>query len=216
VELEWECTECGCFFQGERPPEHCPDCGATDTWEEVEYAEEWDDEGDTSGEEGLAEPDWECLKCGCGFDGNEPPPKCPDCGEVGAWAKVEYVDDQDAEDAEDELEEPEEVDWECLGCGYGLQGDHPPPRCPDCGAVDKWAKVVYIDEWDDDQAESGEERSAQDESARKGWECAECGFVFEDSNPVHTCPECGAVDAWLEVGFLEGWADEEEDSEADE
>jgi len=41
---EWECMECGYLHEGGKPPRRCPDCGAADTWEKVEYVDDWDDE----------------------------------------------------------------------------------------------------------------------------------------------------------------------------
>lgn len=39
------------------------------------------------------------------------------------------------------------IEWECMDCGYIYKGTKPPHRCPDCGSVDAWEKVEYIDEW---------------------------------------------------------------------
>jgi len=48
--------------------------------------------------------EWECMDCGFLHEGKAPPQKCPDCGAVGAWERVEYVDDLD-DDLEDEDED---------------------------------------------------------------------------------------------------------------
>ena len=45
--------------------------------------------------------EWECMECGYLHEGITPPRRCPDCGAVGAWERVEYVDDWD----QDELDE---------------------------------------------------------------------------------------------------------------
>ncbi len=49
--------------------------------------------------------EWECMECGFLHEGKAPPQRCPDCGSVGAWEKVEYVDDWDDEDEDDEDED---------------------------------------------------------------------------------------------------------------
>jgi rubredoxin len=41
---EWECMECGFLFEGQRPPRRCPDCGANNAWEKVEYVDDWGDD----------------------------------------------------------------------------------------------------------------------------------------------------------------------------
>jgi len=46
--VEWECVDCGHLHEGKNPPRHCPDCGAVDTWAEVEYV---DDDGDDDSED---------------------------------------------------------------------------------------------------------------------------------------------------------------------
>jgi len=44
METEWECMECGFLHEGKTPPRRCPDCGASDAWEKVEYVDDWDDD----------------------------------------------------------------------------------------------------------------------------------------------------------------------------
>ncbi len=44
MDTEWECMECGYLHEGRTPPRRCPDCGAAEAWEKVEYIEGWDDE----------------------------------------------------------------------------------------------------------------------------------------------------------------------------
>jgi rubrerythrin len=200
AEPDWECLECGYGFVGNRPPTKCPDCAATDSWAKVEYVDEWDEEeADEQGE--PVEPDWECLKCGHGLEGDTPPPQCPDCGAANAWARVEYIDwvEEDA----DKGEEPAEPDWECLECGYGFAGHHPPPQCPGCGGVDLWSKVEYIDAESDEEEGPEEQGGGGEESAPEGWECVECGYFFEGKRPANSCPDCGAVDAWVEAAYLD-------------
>jgi rubrerythrin len=43
------------------------------------------------------------------------------------------------------------IEWECTECGYLHEGKQAPRRCPDCGSVDAWEKVEYVDDWDDDE-----------------------------------------------------------------
>jgi len=198
VDVEWECKDCGYVLEGEKAPQKCPDCGAIDSWEKVEYVDEWDHEDD-DGQEEPAEPDWECVKCGHGVEGQAPPLQCPDCGAADAWTKVEYID-WDEEDT-DEQERPAEPDWECLECGCGFEGAQPPRQCPDCGSADAWAKVEYIETWTDEEEESEEEGRGGEKSAPHGWECVECGYFFEGTRPANSCPDCGAVDAWEEADY---------------
>jgi rubrerythrin len=107
----------------------------------------------------VMDPEWECMDCGYLFEGRQPPRRCPDCGAVGAWEKLEYIDDSDDDDPEEEEEEVTKMDpeWECMDCGYLHEGKQPPRRCPDCGAVGAWERVEYIDEWDDDDDGPDEE-----------------------------------------------------------
>jgi len=51
VSTEWECLDCGYLVQAKRPPRRCPDCGSVDTWEKVEYIDDWGDDGDDEDEE---------------------------------------------------------------------------------------------------------------------------------------------------------------------
>jgi rubredoxin len=44
MDTEWECMECGYLHEGGKAPQRCPDCGATDAWEKVEYVDDGDDE----------------------------------------------------------------------------------------------------------------------------------------------------------------------------
>ena len=46
--------------------------------------------------------EWECMECGFLHEGKTPPPKCPDCGSVGTWEKVDNVDDWADKDDETE------------------------------------------------------------------------------------------------------------------
>lgn len=45
---EWECMQCGYFHEGKNPPRRCPECGAVDRFELVEYFDDddWDDDDD--------------------------------------------------------------------------------------------------------------------------------------------------------------------------
>jgi hypothetical protein len=55
--------------------------------------------------------EWECMECGYLHEGAITPRRCPDCGAVDAWEKVEYVadgDDEELEEEHDELNEPDE------------------------------------------------------------------------------------------------------------
>ena len=45
VTTDWECTDCGYVFVGRKPPRRCPDCGAEESFVEVEY-DDWDDDHD--------------------------------------------------------------------------------------------------------------------------------------------------------------------------
>ncbi len=42
------------------------------------------------------------------------------------------------------------TEWECMECGFLQEGKTPPHKCPDCGSVETWEKVEYVDDWDDD------------------------------------------------------------------
>jgi rubredoxin len=56
VATEWECMDCGYLHEGKSPPPRCPDCGAENAWEKVEYVDDdWDDDWDE--EDGKDEAD---------------------------------------------------------------------------------------------------------------------------------------------------------------
>ncbi len=58
---------------------------------------------------------------------------------------------------------PVATEWECMECGYLHEGDRAPRRCPDCGAVENWEKVEYVDDWDEDEDESEEEEELDEQ-----------------------------------------------------
>jgi rubredoxin len=56
--------------------------------------------------------------------------------------------------------------WECTECGYEQESDHPPTKCPECGAdAEMFDLYEYEDDdwdnWDDEEDEEGED---EDES----------------------------------------------------
>jgi rubredoxin len=51
MDPEWECMDCGYLYEGKTPPKRCPDCGASDAWERVEYVDDFDDDEDWDDEE---------------------------------------------------------------------------------------------------------------------------------------------------------------------
>lgn len=56
--------------------------------------------------------EWECMECGFLHEGGKPPHRCPDCGAVGSWEKVEYIDDWDDEEADEEHDDVDALDEE--------------------------------------------------------------------------------------------------------
>ncbi len=43
------------------------------------------------------------------------------------------------------------------------------------------------------------------------WECTECGYIYEGSQPPSECPDCGAVRSWLKVEYEDLPEEPEED-----
>ena len=44
VTLEYECMDCGYGYVGRKLPRRCPECGAEESWEKIEY-DDWDNNG---------------------------------------------------------------------------------------------------------------------------------------------------------------------------
>lgn len=79
--------------------------------------------------------------------------------------------------------------WVCGVCGYVLNGDEPPGKCPVCGADKSLFEPVIETEAETkpDTAERGMESRAI-----KKWRCTVCGYVHEGDEPPDKCPVCGA------------------------
>ncbi len=203
MDTEWECIECGYVFEGEKPPRQCPDCKALDSFEQIEYGEEWEGEEDAAP---PSEPEWECLECSHVFEGEKPPRQCPDCKALDSFEQIEYVEDWTEE--KKDAGQSSEREWECLECGHVIQGEKPPGECPECKALDSWAEIVYDEEW-----EEGEAAAQPSESE---WECLECGHVFEGDKPPAQCPDCEALDSFAQIEYVEEWEEVEADVKGNE
>ena len=46
VTLEYECMDCGYVYVGRKLPRRCPECGAEESWEKIEYDDRDDDDLD--------------------------------------------------------------------------------------------------------------------------------------------------------------------------
>jgi rubredoxin len=55
------------------------------------------------------------------------------------------------------------TEWECMECGYLHEGRIPPHSCPDCGSVDAWEKVEYVEAWDDEDDEFEDDYEDEDD-----------------------------------------------------
>jgi rubrerythrin len=159
MDAEWECIECGYVFQGEKPPGQCPDCEALDSFEQIEYVEEWEEEAAQQ----PSQPEWECLECGCIIEGEKPPGQCPDCKALDSFEQIEYVKEWEEVEADPKGdEEATAFGWECAECGYFVDSEGPPQRCPQCNAVDAWMEVEYFVDWDEEEAASEEQEVNSD------------------------------------------------------
>jgi len=78
----------------------------------------------------------------------------------------------------------------CQVCGYILEGDQPPEKCPVCGADGQLYEGVSKDGAPQPEAATSEQ--AEMEPVEKKWRCAVCGYIHQDTEPPDMCPVCGS------------------------
>ncbi len=78
----------------------------------------------------------------------------------------------------------------CQVCGYVLEGDHPPEKCPVCGA--DGSLYDELRQEGAPQSEPATSETAEVEPVEKKWRCKVCGYIHQGAEPPDICPVCGS------------------------